>query len=140
MSSSEVEAVKEKVKEEEIIQCPCGRYISSPAEYKLLYLKKEMNEIDILCPNDVCFLRELGFIKFDVDDEGRLKITGASFYPPFVTWNTARLGTDKALKLLKGHLREIVTRYIDWARVKADVLKRRKEQEERERAAESGSS
>jgi len=137
MSSSEVEAVKEKVKEEEIIQCPC---ISSPAEYKLLYLKKEMNEIDILCPNDVCFLRELGFIKFDVDDEGRLKITGASFYPPFVTWNTARLGTDKALKLLKSHLREIVTRYIDWARVKADVLKRRKEQEERERAAESGSS
>ena len=70
----------------------------------------------------------------------RDRITGASFYPPFVTWNTARLGTDKALKLLKSHLREIVTRYIDWARVKADVLKRRKEQEERERAAESGSS
>ncbi len=131
---SEAEEVKEMSKEEEVrIQCPCGRYIDSPSEYKLLYLKKEMNEIDILCPNDACFLRELGFVKFEVDDAGRLKVTSASFYPPFVTWNTARLGTEVAVRLLKEHLRAIVQRYIDWKRVKEDVLKRRKEAEERER-------
>ncbi len=130
------EVIKEKEKEEaEMIQCPCGRVIHSPTEYKLLYLKKEMNEIDILCPNDACFLRELGFVKFEVDQEGRLKVTGASFYPPFVTWNTARLGTERATRLLRQHLRDIVTKYIDWTRVKADVLKRRKEQEEREKKA-----
>lgn len=135
---SEVEKAKEEIKEEEVrIQCPCGRYIDSPSEYKLLYLKKEMNEIDILCPNDACFLRELGFVKFEVDEAGRLKVTGASFYPPFVTWNTARLGTDPALQVLRTHLKAIVQQYIDWKRVKEDVTKRRKEEEEKEKKARS---
>ena len=45
--------------EEEYVQCPCGRVIKDPEEYKVVYLKHEMREIDILCPNDSCYLREL---------------------------------------------------------------------------------
>ena len=107
------------------IQCPCGRFIESPADYKLLYLKKEQNEIDILCPNDTCYLRELGFIKFKIDEKTRkLKIERAAFYPPFVTWNAARLGAEVAHRILKEHLREIVLKYVDWQRVKEDYFKR----------------
>ena len=49
----------------ESIQCPCGQNIIDYNDYLLLFLKKDMGEIDILCPNDYCYLRELGFLKFD---------------------------------------------------------------------------
>lgn len=116
-----------KKKEEPKIQCVCGRIIESAADYKLLYLKKELNEIDILCPNDTCYLRELGFIKFRVDENGNVKVEKIAFYPPFVTWNVSRLGKEIALKLLKQHLKDLVTKYVDWDKIKADVLKRMKE-------------
>jgi len=97
----------------EKVQCPCGRIIENAREYKLLYLKKELSEIDVLCPNDTCYLRELGYVKFDMKgDEAKFK--EASFYPPFVTWNAGRAGSEKAEKLLKAHLRQIVTKEIDW--------------------------
>ena len=35
-------------KSTEKIQCPCGRIINSPEEYKIVYLKHELQEIDIL--------------------------------------------------------------------------------------------
>ncbi|RLE82629.1 MAG: hypothetical protein DRJ51_00655 [Thermoprotei archaeon] len=105
---------------EEKIQCPCGRTINDASEYKLLFLKKEMYEIDLLCPNDTCFLRELGFVKFRVEDDN-IKIEKASFYPPFVTWNVARLGKEKAMTLLKQHLRDIVNKQIDWSKIKESV-------------------
>ena len=97
------------------IQCPRGRIIEDPEEYKVLYLKHEMREIDILCPNDACYLRELGYVKFDIEN-GKAKFKEASFYPPFVTWNAGRLGFENAEKLLKSHLKHIVER-IDWERI-----------------------
>ncbi len=97
------------------IQCPCGRIIESPDEYKVLYLKHEMMEIDVLCPNDSCYLRELGYVKFEIEN-GKAKFKEASFYPPFVTWNSGRLGFDVAEKILKDHLRQIIKK-IDWDRI-----------------------
>jgi len=99
----------------EKIQCPCGRIIESGDEYKVLYLKHEMREIDVLCPSDACYLRELGYVKFGLD-KGVAKFREASFYPPFVTWNSGRLGFDRAEKILKFHLGDIV-RKIDWKRI-----------------------
>jgi hypothetical protein len=95
------------------VQCPCGRQINDASEFKLLFLKKELNEIDILCPNDTCYLRELGYIRFDIVD-GKPKFREASFYPPFVTWNKSQLGEEEAEKTLKQMLKDIVTKYIDW--------------------------
>jgi len=100
----------------EKVQCPCGRVIESPSEYKVLYLKKELHEIDILCPSDTCYLRELGYVRFDMPDK-EAKFKDAAFYPPFVTWNAGRMGHEKAEKILKSHLKEIVTKLIDWARI-----------------------
>jgi hypothetical protein len=101
--------------ESENIQCPCGRVIEDPEEYKVLFLKRELQEIDILCPNDSCYLRELGYIKFNVEG-GKAKFKEASFYPPFVTWNSGRLGADEAETQLKNHLKLIAKR-VDWARL-----------------------
>ncbi len=138
-SSKVKEVPPEEIPEAELIQCPCGRFIKAPSEYKLLYLKKEQNEIDILCPNDVCYLRELGFVKFKVDEKRKkIMLETAAFYPPFVTWNAARLGADKAHNILKQHLREIVTKYIDWNRVKEDYFKRL--EESKAKSEESSSS
>jgi hypothetical protein len=95
------------------VQCPCGRQINDASEFKLLFLKKELNEIDILCPNETCYLRELGYIRFDVVD-GKPKFREASFYPPFVTWNKSQLGEEEAGKTLKQMLKDIVTKYSDW--------------------------
>lgn len=97
------------------IQCPCGRTIEDPVEYKVLYLKHELKEIDILCPNDSCYLRELGYLKFDLK-EGKATFKEASFYPPFVTWNAGRLGFESVEKLLKSHLKKIAEK-IDWKRL-----------------------
>jgi hypothetical protein len=97
--------------------CPCGRKIEAASEFKLLYLKKELNEIDILCPNDNCYLREVGYIKFEIV-EGKPKFKEASFYPPFVTWNASQLGREKAIEELKKVLKDLVNR-IDWALIKA---------------------
>jgi len=110
------------------IQCPCGRIIESPGDYKLLFLKKELNEIDILCPNDTCHLRELGYIKFKIEDDN-VKFESARFYSPFVTWNAGRLGREKALQILKEHLRAIIHEHIDWNKIKEDYKRRMRERE-----------
>jgi len=89
--------------------------IEDPEEYKVLYLKHELKEIDILCPNDSCYLRELGYLKFDLR-EGKATFKEASFYPPFVTWNAGRLGFEIVENLLKSHLKKIAER-IDWKRL-----------------------
>lgn len=98
--------------EEEAIQCPCGRIIEDSKEYKVLFLKRELQEIDILCPNETCYLRELGYIRFDNVD-GKAKFKEASFYPPFVTWNAGRVGSEESDVLLKKHLKQIAKK-IDW--------------------------
>jgi len=74
-----------------------------------------MKEIDILCPNDSCYLRELGYVKFAIEN-GKAKFKEASFYPPFVTWNAGRLGAETSEKILKKHLSQIIKR-IDWKRL-----------------------
>ncbi len=107
--------VKKMAEETGSIQCPCGRVIEDPDEYKMLFLKRELQEIDVLCPNDSCYLRELGYIKFEVA-EGKAKFKEASFYPPFVTWNSGRMGADDAEKKLKNHLK-MIAKKVDWARL-----------------------
>ncbi len=119
----------------EYVQCVCGRIIKDASEYKLLFLKKEQNEIDILCPNDTCYLRELGFIQFKLEGD-KPKVTKATFYSPFVTWNTARLGKEKAVNLLKQHLKDIVHKYIDWPKIVIEAKKQMEREAQRAREAE----
>lgn len=108
--------------EESNAQCPCGHKLNNSSEYNILYLKKEMREIDILCPNSVCYLGELGFIKFEItDNQAELKHT--RFYSPYVTWNATRLGEDKASMLLKSHLKELITEKINWRQIIDETLK-----------------
>lgn len=113
----------------------CGRIIKDPSEYKVMYVKKENREIDILCPNDTCYLRELGFIQFTLEDD-KPKILKATFYSPFVTWNVARLGKEMANEILKQHLQQLIKRYIDWRK----IVEETKKQIEREKAAAAASS
>ncbi|MFW9993129.1 MAG: hypothetical protein ACFFD4_13890 [Candidatus Odinarchaeota archaeon] len=97
------------------VQCPCGRKISCEADYNIVFLKKELKEIDILCPNRTCYLVELGFIKFDiVNDKPVLDI--ARFYSPFVTWNATQKG-DQAQEILKSHLKGLISKEIDWKKI-----------------------
>ncbi|MBS7609171.1 hypothetical protein KEJ36_04205 [Candidatus Bathyarchaeota archaeon] len=103
------------------IQCPCGRIIEKAEDYKFIFLKKEMREIDILCPNDSCYLREIGFIKFDMVD-GKPILKEAVFYPPFVTWNVSQLGPT-AMDLMKAQLRDMVKKVVDWKKIEADMGK-----------------
>jgi hypothetical protein len=98
--------------ESEQIQCPCGKVIVNTNDYKVLFLKRELKEIDVLCPNESCYLRELGYIRFDVKNKKAI-FKEASFYPPLVTWNAGRLGWEKAEKLLKAHLKAI-SKGLDW--------------------------
>jgi hypothetical protein len=99
----------------EQIQCPCGRVIENPKDYKVLYLKRELKEIDILCPNDSCYLRELGYIKFEIE-KNKAKFKEASFYPPFVTWNAGRLEFESTERILKEHLKQVSKR-VEWDRI-----------------------
>lgn len=103
--------------EKEFIQCPCGRIIRGADEYRLVFLRRGAFEVDILCPNEVCYLKELGYVKFRFNDGG-IVLESAEFYPPFVTWNSSRLGFEKTSNILKKHLRIIVRELINWDEVK----------------------
>ncbi len=106
------------------IQCPCGRVIRSAKEYKLVFLRRGALEIDILCPNEFCHLKELGYIQFDVSSDGEIKFKRARFYSPFVTWNASRLGFDVASRVLKEHIKVIVREIVDWSKIKNEMLRR----------------
>jgi hypothetical protein len=103
---------------EESIQCPCGTIIRDPKQYKIVFIRKEALEIDILCPNDLCYLKELGYVKFEVNDDNSIKLIKAEFNTPFVTWNSSRIGYEKTSEELKKHLRKIVLELIDWDKIK----------------------
>ncbi len=103
-------------------QCPCGHKLNDSSDYNILYLKKEMREVDILCPNSVCYLGELGFIKFEIV-ENQAQLERARFYSPYVTWNATRLGEEKARIVLKSHLEELITEKIQWRQIIDDSLK-----------------
>ncbi|MEM2136510.1 MAG: hypothetical protein QXI93_00975 [Candidatus Methanomethylicia archaeon] len=104
--------------DEEVIQCPCGALINDPKQYKLVFLRRESLEIDILCPNDFCYLKEIGYIKFEINDDGEMAFKKAEFHTPFVTWNSSRIGYEKTAEKLRDHLRKIVLELIDWEKVK----------------------
>ena len=108
--------------EESDAQCPCGHKLNNSSDYNILYLKKEMREIDLLCPNSVCYLGELGFIKFEIKDN-QAHLDHARFYSPYVTWNATRMGEEKAMELLKSHLKELITEKINWRQIIDDSLK-----------------
>ena len=114
---------------DQVIQCPCGQLIDDSSKYQLLYLKKEMEEIDILCPNDYCYLRELGFLKFKIDESNHIHFDKGRFYAPFVTWNATRMSEEKTIDILKQHLIEITEKNVSWKKVKEDYIKRSIEEE-----------
>ncbi len=107
---------------ETTVQCPCGHTIEDYRKYLLLYLKKEMEEIDILCPNEYCYLRELGFLKFKVTETGVINFDKGRFYAPFVTWNATRISGEMTVKILKQHLIDIVEKSVRWDKVRKNAL------------------
>lgn len=108
--------------EQQYLQCPCGKTYKSPDEYKIVFIKKEQCEIDILCANPACHLKELGYAKFKVDrEQKKVHVEIASFYSPYVTWNATRLGREKAKRLLEKHLRYIVEQRIDWTKIASEA-------------------
>ncbi|WP_449462639.1 hypothetical protein PQ610_00780 [Tardisphaera miroshnichenkoae] len=122
----------EQEKDRTVIQCVCGTYIKSPADYDLVFLKKQEKEIDIICPNPDCYLHEIGFIKFDVKNDKPV-LVDARFYSPFCTWNASRMGREDMEKKLKQHLIWLVEHGVDWKEVMNGL---KKYQEERKKAEE----
>ncbi|NHJ01163.1 MAG: hypothetical protein EAX86_03430 [Candidatus Heimdallarchaeota archaeon] len=112
---------------ETAVQCPCGYTIEDYRNYLLLYLKKEMEEIDILCPNEYCYLRELGFLKFNVTETGEIKFKKGRFYAPFVTWNATRMSSEMTVKILKQHLIDITEKSVRWDKVKRGAISKKPE-------------
>ncbi|MHA2074450.1 MAG: hypothetical protein ACW97X_07510 [Candidatus Hodarchaeales archaeon] len=106
----------------ESIQCPCGHDIKDYNDYLLLFLKKDMGEIDILCPNDYCYLRELGFLKFDIGESGDVIFEKGRFYAPYVTWNATKMTEEATVRILRQHLIDIAEKNIDWERIKKDHI------------------
>ena len=101
-----------------------GRLVGPPETDDLhekveLYLKKDMKEIDILCPNEYCYLRELGFLKFNVEN-GLIKLEKGRFYAPYVTWNATRMSEEKTVEILKQHLVEITEKHVHWEIIKKE--------------------
>lgn len=107
----------------ETIQCPCGQTIKGHTDYELLYLKKD--EIDILCQNEFCYLRELGFLKLDIDDEThKVSFQSGKFYAPYVTWNATRMSEELTVKVLRQHLIDITEKLVEWDKIAKSVKKR----------------
>ncbi len=92
-----------------MLQCVCGASISDFEDYKIIFVKKDLLELDILCPNEYCPLRELGYLKFSFDKiNKKVRFEKAKFYTPYVTWNVARFGKEKVESLLKRQLKQLV--------------------------------
>ena len=100
-----------------VIHCPCGTKIGSSNDYRLIFLKKNLREIDLLCPNPECYLKELGFVRFQVERENRPQLEIAKFYAPLVTYNATQIGQNEATKELKNHLKAIISKRIDWKQI-----------------------
>ena len=103
--------------ENPIIQCPCGQEIKTYNQFILLYLKKDLGEIDILCPNEYCYLRELGYLKIEINDNSDIKFEKGKFYSPFVTWNATRITEDRTRKMLKDFLIDITEKLVQWDKI-----------------------
>jgi len=98
------------------LECPCGAKITHPDKLRLVWKGREEDRLDILCPGDSCYLREVGYIESRRDgDEVRLK--GVTFYRPFSSWNLSRLGRERGNKLLSDLARGVVKRKVSWAQM-----------------------
>lgn len=107
----------------ETIQCPCGQTIEDYKNYELLYLKKD--EIDILCQNEYCYLRELGFLKFEFSkNTDKITFQTGKFYAPYVTWNATRMSEEKTVEILRHHLIDITEKLVEWGKIKKSAKKR----------------
>ncbi len=105
---------------ENTIQCPCGKSINGYSDYSLLYLKKDSDEggeIDIICKNDYCYLRELGYLKFRIDTNRKIILEKGKFYAPYVTWNATRMNEEKTVEILRKHLIDITEKLVQWEKV-----------------------
>gem|GEM_PF-6995905 len=101
--------------ENDYVQCPCGRLIRSPREYRIFLFNIREHEINILCPNEGCYLGELGRIEF-VTKARSWVIEEASFNSFFLSWNSDRLGEERTKALLESHLKNVIGG-IDWLSV-----------------------
>jgi len=98
------------------LECPCGARIAHPDELRFVWIGREKDRLDILCPDDSCYLREVGCIEFKrCGDEVRLK--GVTFYRPFSSWNLSRLGRERGNKLLRDLARGLVRRKLSWTQL-----------------------
>ena len=114
---------------ENTIQCPCGQPIHDYTDYLLLYLKKDSDEggeIDILCRNDYCYLRELGYLKFTIDKARKVTLEKGKFYAPYVTWNATRMSEARTVEILKIHLVDITEKLVQWEKVLRGIDKEKK--------------
>mgnify|MGYP000318300701 CR=1 FL=1 len=96
---------------EEFLECVCGAIIRSASEYRLV---STGDEVKVLCPNPSCPLGELGVVRL-AQRSGSCELFKALFYPPYVTWNAARLGEEKALRLVEQHIEGIVRLVLEGA-------------------------
>ena len=106
------------------VQCPCGRIIRSPKEYRVFFMREIGNVVYLLCPNERCYVGELGNITFSIHGRSA-KVDRAFFNMLFYSWNSEQLGEKTAKILLEDHLKTIVTRDINWQTI-SETAKRKK--------------
>ena len=70
-----------------------------------------------MCKNDYCYLRELGYLKFNIDDSKKVILEKGRFYAPFVTWNATRMSEERTVTELKKHLVDITEKLVNWEKV-----------------------
>ncbi len=93
------------------LECPCGAKILHHGELRLEWKRENESQVHIICPDDSCYLREVGHIRFERNGH-EVRLKKVMFYPPFSSWNLARLGRERGNKLLKLLARELVKRKV----------------------------
>jgi len=96
------------------LECPCGARIVRSDEVRLVWTGRD--RIDIVCPGDSCYLKEVGYIGFSRHGD-KVRLKRVSFYPPFSSWNLSRLGRERGSKLLDDLARGLMKRKVSWAQL-----------------------
>ncbi len=95
------------------LECPCGAKIVHQGELRLALTQRGETQLYILCPDNSCYLREVGYIRFKRDGD-KVRLNKVIFYPPFSSWNIARLGRERGSKLLRQLAAALMKREVSW--------------------------
>jgi len=95
------------------LECPCGAKIVHQGELRLVWPQKDENQLYILCPDDSCYLKEVGYILLRRGGN-EVRLNRVIFYPAFSSWNLARLGRERGNSLLKQLAKELRKRRVSW--------------------------